>query len=147
MNLRELTERVEYQVVRGTPDREIKAVVYDSRRAGKDALFVCMAGAAFDSHSCMEEVCEKGAAALIIEEGRSLEGLRIPEETAVLSVKDTRSALALVSAAWFGYPAEQIPVIGITGTKGKTTTTYMIRSILMLPELLMERDFHQEKRH
>ncbi len=131
MNLRELTERVEYQVVRGTPDREIKAVVYDSRRAGKDALFVCMAGAAFDSHSCMEEVCEKGAAALIIEEGRSLEGLRIPEETAVLSVKDTRSALALVSAAWFGYPAEQIPVIGITGTKGKTTTTYMIRSILM----------------
>lgn len=68
---------------------------------------------------------DKGAAALVVEEP-----VDVPEEVTVIQVRDSRYALAVLSAAWFGYPAEHLKVIGITGTKGKTTTTYMVKSIL-----------------
>ena len=78
-----------------------------------------------DGHDYIEDVAEKGAAAVIVE--RPVEA---PEGMTVIHVDDTRYALALMSAAYFGYPAEKLKVIGITGTKGKTTTTYMVKSIL-----------------
>ena len=78
-----------------------------------------------DGHTYIEQVAEKGAAAVIVEKD-----VEAPEGLTVIKVKDTRYALAMTSAAYFGYPAEKLKVIGITGTKGKTTTTYMVKSIL-----------------
>ena len=89
------------------------------------SAFVCISGAVSDGHKFIPDVAAKGAAAVIVE--REAEA---PENVTVIRVKDTRYALALMSAAYFGYPAEKLKVIGITGTKGKTTTTYMIKSIL-----------------
>lgn len=125
MKLTQLLERLEYQVVQGSEDIEITTLINDSRKVEAGSVFVCISGAVSDGHKFAQDVCEKGAAALIVEKD-----VEVPEGVTVIKVADTRYALAMTSAAYFGYPAEKLKVIGITGTKGKTTTTYMIRSIL-----------------
>ena len=125
MKLASLLERIEYECLQGSTDCDIEAVVYDSRKACPACLFVCIKGAVSDGHAYAGEVCAKGASAIIVSDD-----VTVPENVTVIRVPDTRYALAFVSAAWFGYPAEQLKTIGITGTKGKTTTTYMVKSIL-----------------
>ncbi len=124
-NLKQLLERLEYECVQGSLDKEITDLVYDSRKAATDSLFVCVKGTTVDGHSFAADVVQKGATVLVVSEN-----VNVPETVTVIKVADTRYALALLSAAWFDYPAEQLKVIGITGTKGKTTTTYMVKSIL-----------------
>lgn len=125
MKLTKLLERLEYKVVQGNDDIEITELTNDSRRVCAGSVFVCISGAVVDGHEFVKEVLEKGAKAVIVEKE-----VKAPEHVTVIKVEDTRYALALASAAYFGYPAEQLKVIGITGTKGKTTTTYMVKSIL-----------------
>ncbi len=125
MRLSDLLENIEYECLQGSPDCEIRSLVYDSRKAEKGCLFVCISGAVSDGHAYAPEVAGKGAAAIVAEKD-----VDVPEETAVIRVKDARYALAFLSAAWFGHPADRLKTIGITGTKGKTTTTYMVKSIL-----------------
>ncbi len=125
MKLKNLLERLEYTCVQGNPDIEITGIENDSRKVLPGSLFFCIKGAISDGHAYAGEVAEKGAAALIVQEE-----VEVPEEVTVIKVADTRYAMALTAAAWYGYPAEKLKVIGITGTKGKTTTTYMVKSIL-----------------
>ncbi len=124
MKLSDLLERLEYECVQGSVDLEISGLAYDSRKAGKGSLFVCIPGAVRDGHEFGPEVAEKGAVALIVERKLEIEGIT------QIKVKNARYALACLSAAYFGHPAEKLKTIGITGTKGKTTTTYMVKSIL-----------------
>ncbi|WP_026507989.1 UDP-N-acetylmuramoyl-L-alanyl-D-glutamate--2,6-diaminopimelate ligase [Butyrivibrio sp. MC2013] len=105
---------------------EISSVINDSRKVGEGCLFICIEGANFDGHSAAGEAAANGAAALLVM--KKLEN--IPENVAVVMVEDTRKAMAIVSAQWFGHPAESLKTVGITGTKGKTTTTYLIKSML-----------------
>lgn len=123
----ELLQGITYECVRGTTDKRIGEVVYDSRKLKKDCLFICICGYNVDGHDFAREAVEKGAAALVVQKD-----VELPEGTdvTVIRVEDTRYAMAFISAAYFGHPADRLKVIGITGTKGKTTTTYMIRSIL-----------------
>lgn len=125
MKLSRLLERLEYEVIQGSDQTEITTLINDSRKVEKGSVFVCISGAVSDGHRFAEEVAQKGAAALIVEKD-----VTVSEGVSVIRVKDTRYALALMSASYFGYPADKLKVIGITGTKGKTTTTYMIKSIL-----------------
>ena len=97
----------------------------DSRKVEKGDVFVCIKGAGFDGHKFINDVAEKGAAAVVV-----MEDVEAPDGVTVIRVEDTRYALACMSAAYFGYPAEKLTTIGITGTKGKTTTTYMVRQVL-----------------
>ena len=123
--IKELIQALDYEVLQGTLEGDISELVYDTRKVIKDAMFVCIVGTAFDSHEKAAEVAEAGAKVLIV--SREVE---VPETVTVVKVDDTRYALALISAAYFDYPANTLKVIGITGTKGKTTTTFMIKSIL-----------------
>ncbi len=137
MTLEELLVNVEYEIVKGKTDKEITSLVYDSRKAKEGSVFVCISGSVRDAHDFIPEVIGRGAAAIVIEkevdEINGLSGLLDMNSTATVTfvkVKDARKALARMSAVYFGNPAEELITIGITGTKGKTTTTYMIKDIL-----------------
>ena len=125
MKLSQLLERMEYTCVQGSTDIPVSHLLYDSRNACPDGVFVCISGAVMDGHTFISDVVMKGVTAVIVEKE-----VKAPAHVTVIRVENTRVALAYMSAAYFGYPAEQLKTIGITGTKGKTTTTYMVRSIL-----------------
>lgn len=129
MVLAALLEKLEYELVSGSEDMQIENVVYDSRKVTEGSLFICIEGGTADGHTFIPDVVKKGAKALIVT--KDVSGL-LPAyaDVTVIRVKDSRYALAFVSAAYFGHPAEKLKVIGITGTKGKTTTTYLVKSIL-----------------
>ncbi|MCR5002613.1 MAG: UDP-N-acetylmuramoyl-L-alanyl-D-glutamate--2,6-diaminopimelate ligase [Lachnospiraceae bacterium] len=125
MKLSDLLKDIEYTCVKGDPDVLISEPVYDSRKISEGCVFVCIKGANFDGHDAAMEASCKGAAALITERDVEVTG-----ETTVIRVENTRYAMAYIAAAYNGNPADRLKMIGITGTKGKTTTTYLIKSIL-----------------
>ena len=109
MILKELLERSEYTLVQGSEDVEISTLVYDSRKIEKGSVFVCISGAAFDGHKFAAQAAELGAAAIVVEKD-----VEVPESLTVIKFDNTRLALAEMSAAYFGYPAEELTTIGIT---------------------------------
>ena len=123
--IKELIKNTNLILESGSAETEITSLVYDSRKVEKGSLYVAIVGANADGHNYIQQVVEAGAAGVVVEKD-----VEVPDTVAVIKSADTREALALLSAAWFDHPADKIPVIGITGTKGKTTTTYMIKSIL-----------------
>lgn len=123
--IKELLQSLDYELLQGTLEGEISELVYDTRKVTKDAMFVCIVGTAFDSHEKAAEVAAAGAKVIVVSKE-----VEVPEHVTVVKVADTRYALSLISAAYFDHPANTLKVIGITGTKGKTTTTFMIKSIL-----------------
>ena len=124
--LNDLLGKLDYTCLQGTTDIDVSAVIYDSRKVVPGSMFICIVGANSDGHDYIPDVIEKGASCLIV----SKELSDIPDSVTVIKVDDTRYAMAHVSAAWFDHPADKLTVIGITGTKGKTTTTYLVKSVL-----------------
>lgn len=132
MKLEQLVEHINFEIIQaGSWDPmtvEVESVELDSRKVGPGSLFVCIKGAVFDAHQFAPDVAKAGASVIVIQD--PIDMALISSEVTVLSVEDSRYALACISAAWFGHPARELTTIGITGTKGKTTTTYMVKSIL-----------------
>lgn len=125
MKLKTILEKIDFELIQGNLDTEVSDIQNDSRKVTEGNLFFCITGAKSDGHEYAKDVVAKGAAVLIVEKP-----VNVPESVTVCKVESSRYAMAMISAAFYGYPSEQMTVIGITGTKGKTTTTYMIRSML-----------------
>lgn len=125
MKLIELLKGLQYTTSRGKIDLEINKIEYDSREIEKGDVFICIEGINADGHNFAKIAVQKGAAAVVCQ--KRVEGL---ENCTVINVEDSRKALALISANFYGNPADKLKLIGITGTNGKTTSTYMIKSIL-----------------
>ena len=128
MKLRKICEEIEYTLLQGSLETEVRDIIYDSRKIAPETMFVCMVGAVTDGHKYIPDVVEKGASVIVLE--KEEEAAQIPENITVLKVESARLALALMSAALFDHPARKLVTIGLTGTKGKTTTTYMIKKVL-----------------
>ncbi len=125
MKLSMLLERVTYTRLQGDEEQDVVRITNNSRKVTKGTLFFCIRGAVTDGHKYVPDALRKGASVLVVEES-----VEAPPEVTVILVPDSRIAMAQIAAAWNGYPAEKLKVIGVTGTKGKTTTTYMVKSIL-----------------
>jgi len=118
-----LLEGVEIKKITGETRKEIEGIAYHSNRVEKGFLFVAIRGTEVDGHQFIGEAIERGAEAIVLEEA-----LQIPNQTAIL-VPNSRQALARVSSHFYGNPSSQVRLIGITGTNGKTTTTYLLESV------------------
>ena len=123
MKLNELFAGIPCTMPAGAGEEEICDLIYDSRKVVPGCAFVCLRGAAVDGHTYAAGAVAAGACVVIAEEP-------VEVDVPVVLVQNTREALALLSAAFFGHPAREVKVIALTGTKGKTTTAAMIQAIL-----------------
>lgn len=126
MKLSRLLERQQYELLQGSIETEIADIAYDSRKIKPGMLFVAIAGTVVDGHKFIPDVINRGASAIVVEKDTVIDN---PDVT-VVKVDNGRAALSYMSQAYFDYPAEKMISIGITGTKGKSTTTYMVRDII-----------------
>lgn len=125
MQLDELIAVIKDKVITGKLDLSIKGISYDSRKVKPGFLFVCVSGYKTDGHQFVDSALANGAVAIVAERQ-----LAVPAGVTLIVVPNTRPALALLSAAFFGFPALEMTMIGVTGTNGKTTTTHLIATIL-----------------
>lgn len=125
MLLGDLIKGLKTKNIAGKLDMEIDGVAYDSRKTRQGVLFVCIEGTVVDGHQYINDAIENGTKAFLVQKP-----VQVPEGITVIEIEDTRYGLAHVSDVFFGHPSQKLNLIGITGTKGKTTTTYMVKSIL-----------------
>ncbi len=120
MKLHELFSDIPCSIVGG--DAEVTAIECDSRNVGPGCLFACVVGTFQDGHQYAAAAAEQGASALLVER-------ELPIGLPQVVVEDSRKALALAASAFYGHPSKKMRMVGVTGTNGKTTTTYMLKAV------------------
>ena len=128
MNLIELLQDVDFNLVKGTLEKEINHIQYDSRKITNGDIFVCLSGFEVDGHDYAKKAIEAGATVIICE--KDLDFDNIDESVTVIRVNEGRKTLATMSANFYGHPTKKLKLIGVTGTNGKTTSVYILKSIL-----------------
>lgn len=124
MNLKEILKGLDFTAA-DFEDREITDIAYDSRKAGDGIIFVCLEGAFADGHKYAKGAYDKGGRVFVCSKD-----VELPDDALVIKTENTRSALAKMSCNFFRHPSRDIAVIGITGTKGKTTVAHIVKFAL-----------------
>ncbi len=130
MELKQILQGCENIKAKGDLDLDIKDITNDSRKVKDGTMFIAIKGFDVDGHEFLKSAVENGACCVMVQEGSDLKKFANLENVTIIAVPDTRKALAIVSSNFYGNPARQLKLIGVTGTKGKTTTTYMIKNML-----------------
>ena len=130
MNLKSILSGIEGLKAKGTLDMEIMGVAHDSRKVKEGYVFIAVKGYDVDGHNYIHQAIENGAKAIVIEDISSIKQSGLPEGITLVVAPNTREALAKMACNFYDNPSKKFNLIGITGTKGKTTTTFMIKSIL-----------------
>ncbi|MNS70333.1 UDP-N-acetylmuramoyl-L-alanyl-D-glutamate--2,6-diaminopimelate ligase [compost metagenome] len=130
MELKKILAGLEGLKAKGNLDIDINGIESNSKNVSKNYLFIAIKGFVVDGHKYIQNAIDAGASAILIEEGSDLSGIKIPEELTIIVHKNTREALAIAASNFFDNPSRKFKLIGVTGTKGKTTTTFMIKEIL-----------------
>ena len=130
MDLKSVITGIEGLKAKGDLDIEIKSIESDSRKISKDGMFVAIKGFETDGHKYIKQAVENGATAIMIQEGTKINKEDITDDTTIIMAPDTRIAAAKMACNFYKNPSKELKLIGITGTKGKTTTSFMIKAIL-----------------
>ena len=130
MELKKVLSGLEGLKAKGDLDLDIKSLESDSRKIKKDSMFVAIKGFDTDGHKYIDEAIKNGAKAIMVEEGTDLKKLKLPDDVTLIVAPNTRYSLAIAASNFYKNPSKKFKIIGVTGTKGKTTTTFMIKSIL-----------------
>ncbi len=125
MKLAQLLDNITYNWMQGELDIEIRNIEYNSKKVKPGDLFICLEGYNTDGHNYVDSAIKNGAVAIVCRKG-----LTSSKPITIINVENTRIALAHISAAFYEQPAQKLVMIGITGTKGKTTTSFILREIL-----------------
>ena len=125
MKLIKILSGIKYEVVKGDIEIEVNNISYDSRKVGKEDAFICLVGASVDGHDYIEKAIESGANTIIVQKD-----INIDSDVTVIKLEDTRKSLSRFAINYFDNPSSELTTIAITGTKGKTTTSFMIKNIL-----------------
>ena len=130
MELKKILNGIKNYKSKGDMDIDVLSIEDNSKNVKPGSLFIAVKGFDFDGHKFIEEAIENGARAIIMDVNADIKGVEIPDEITVIIVENSRIALAIAACNFYGNSSKKFTVIGVTGTKGKTTTTYMIKSIL-----------------
>ena len=130
MKLSEILSGISDLKAKGNVDIEIDGIECDSRKVKQYDMFVAIKGFEADGHDYIKEAIENGATAILMESVGKIKNMQLPDNVTFIVTKDTRYALAIAACNFYGNPSRKFKLIGVTGTKGKTTTTYMIKNLL-----------------
>lgn len=128
--MNEIFKDIEYKVLKEGKKFEIKGIEYDSRKIKEDFIFVAMMGSVADGHDFIQKAIDNGAKIIITEKNINLSEYKNTSEIGFVLVKDIRKKLGLIASNYYGYPQNKIKIIGITGTNGKTTSSFILENIL-----------------
>lgn len=136
MKIKDLLSDIDYRLICGDTDAEVTSVEFDSRKVASGSCFVAVKGFTSDGHDYIDKSSDAKASLIVVQEDRDghpdaeLEALNARNGTTFVSVPDSRKASALIPSAFFGHPEKKLKMIGVTGTKGKTTITFMLHDML-----------------
>ena len=125
MKIKDLLKKQKYKLIQGSLEQEITSIEFDSRQVKQGSLFICIKGYQTDGHLYIQQAVELGATAIVLEND-----VKVPNSITVVMVEDTRKYLPEAATIFYGNPATKLKLIGITGTNGKTTITYLLKAIM-----------------
>ena len=121
---------IEYKVLKDGKKFEIKGIEYDSRKIEESFVFVAMAGSAVDGHDFIQKAIDNGAKMIVCEKDMNVKEYKNAADVTFVLVEDIRKKLGIIASNYYDYPQNKIKIIGITGTNGKTTSSFILENIL-----------------
>ena len=128
--MNEIFRDVEYEILKEGKKFEIKGIEYDSRKIKEDFIFVAMAGNTVDGHNFIQKAIDSGAKIIITEKNINISEYKNADNVSFVLVKNIRKKLGIIASNYYGYPQNKLKIIGITGTNGKTTSSFILENIL-----------------